>query len=192
MDMEKICRGNYSQEHNIWTIHYNTEIDKFLYAESIPAQGQPEFVVIMGGIGCGKTTLRKMHYGNKHVVIDAGEIFSNLCDPEVFTFGDILNDAVEDIGYILARQAIAERRNIVSEVVGADNLQVLKEVLGGMKRLGYRVILKAVDCSVEQAIERHKNQDPGNISAYFTESYQLRWIASAIEDKEDRQQEIEL
>jgi hypothetical protein len=185
MDLDLIYREHYNQEHRCLEIEYNTEINKFLHEESIPVQGQPEFVTIMGGIACGKTTLRKMKYGNRHVVVDAGEIFSNLCDPGVFAFGDILNDAVEDIGYLLANQAISERRNIVIEVVGANNLEVLNEVVDEMNRLGYRTLCKGVDCDVEQAIERNKNRDFCNISSYFTESYQLSWIAAAIKDKEE-------
>lgn len=63
----------------------NTELIK----NEKPQNDQPEFIIIMGGVCSGKTTLRKNKYANGYANIDAGEIFIELSKVNIMIFRHI-------------------------------------------------------------------------------------------------------
>ena len=63
------------------------ELNKFMDTSSLNKGEEPIFVLILGGVGAGKTTLCKNRFSKGFVVIDAGQIFSNLGGTENHRFG---------------------------------------------------------------------------------------------------------
>jgi hypothetical protein len=54
------------------------ECDRYFEDTSVPSTGDPVAVIFMGGVGAGKTTLRKQQYSKGYVLIDAADIFITL------------------------------------------------------------------------------------------------------------------
>ncbi|HYL98380.1 MAG TPA: zeta toxin family protein [Blastocatellia bacterium] len=162
-----------------FTFNLSEEIDRFLTDSSLSTgQPEPRCVLLMGGVATGKTTIRKSQYSQGYVVLDAGEIFLKLCRGEYYAFGEAFEESVDVIGGHVACRAIAERRNIVTELIGGDYDQAAS-VIEAMKAEGYKVEVVAVHCDIETAVQRNLNRGPDSISAYFTEPYHIRWITHA-------------
>jgi hypothetical protein len=79
------------------------------------------------------------------------------------------------IGNDIAQRVFRERRNFVTEVIGAD-LAPLKNMLTAIKAAGYETHIAGITCSLDAAVERNANRSDDNISAYYTEAYHQRWI----------------
>ena len=138
----------------------------------------PQFMVIMGGIGVGKTTIRKAIYANDWVIADPNDIFQAVkrtIGPE----GDI--PYVYFAGVEIVRRAINERRNILIEVTG-DKLEPLKKVLDGMEALGYKLDLKAIHNDIEKSWQNNLNRDKDNTSALYTQDEVYSWFNSILKE----------
>jgi hypothetical protein len=48
-----------------------------------------------------------------------------------------------------------------------------------MKSIGYSVHGQGLMCDAEEAQKRNQNRGDDNISAYFTEHYQRKWLINA-------------
>lgn len=148
--------------------------------KKVPAANDaaPKAVILAGGVATGKTTLRRKEYSRGYVIIDAAEIFDFLSKGDVtLDFPDAFLDELELIGPMLACSAVSNRKNIVTEIIGAD-VDAVVPLISGLKSVGYRVELIALDCDLEEAVRR--NEEPARgISAYFAESFQIRWIIEA-------------
>jgi predicted ABC-type ATPase len=158
------------------------EINKFMDDSSLNKGGNPTFVLIMGGVGAGKTTLRKDKLSKGYVVIDAGQLFTNLGGTENHQFGVDFEEPMDLIGGALVSQAIKERRNIVTEIIGAS-VEEAKSIIDAMKLVGYKISLQHVQCDVTEAYNRHLkavNTDPNYISSYYSQPYHRKWILEAV------------
>ena len=63
--------------------NYPLVIKSFFSEDSLPQKSNPKCVIITGGIGSGKTTLRKQKFNIGFLVLDANEIFLKLpTDPD--------------------------------------------------------------------------------------------------------------
>lgn len=152
--------------------------DRFFDAKSVAA-AQPAIVILVGGICSGKTTFRREQYPDGFVVLDAAEIFRLLYPDEEYVFSEEFDDLINLVGNVVAARAIKERRNIVTEMIGADS-DAMMSVIDGMKQAGYKVDAVLVDCDRELAWERHERRNDDSLSAYYTESYHQRWLLTAV------------
>ena len=57
----------------------------------------PTFVLVMGGIAVGKTGIRRKKYSKGYVVVDAADIFLELCDGSYHDFPSIFEDELNVI-----------------------------------------------------------------------------------------------
>jgi hypothetical protein len=161
-----------------FTINVNHEIDRYFDASSISGEELPRIIILMGAPACGKTTLRKQIYATGCVLVDAAEIFLSVSRGRSFPFPSAFEEALQLIGGLVARRAIFERRHIVTEVIGAD-AEALESLIKAMKAIGYRIDLQLVTCDREEAQRRNLHREPDNISCYYAEPYQRRWLHEA-------------
>jgi len=169
---------SWDPEGDYFQVHVNQEMDPFFDDSSIPLDGKPRLIVIVGAVAVGKTTVRKERYSTGHVLVDAVPIFLSLCRGQYLDFPGPLEDPMQLIGGLVARQAIQERRNIVTELI-PGNAEQLKVLMDAMLAIGYRVELVYVDCPFEEAVKRNLNRDEDCISSYYAGKYQYEWLLEA-------------
>lgn len=174
--------GDEMPEERVFTFDVLSEVQKYIDDSSISKNGQPSFVLLAGGVCSGKTSLRKQKYSQGYVLIDAAEIFLSLSRGEYFEFGEAFEEPMEIIGRMVARQAIRERRNIVTEIIGAS-AENNRAIIGAMASIGYKPEVIALTCDIEDAWQRNVNRGDDNISAHYTEPYHLRWILDAVAEQ---------
>ncbi len=138
----------------------------------------PELIVLIGGPAVGKTTVRKKQFSRGYVVVDAAEIFVMLDGWENQDFPGELEEPLCLVGKLVAQRAVAERRNIVTELIGADYAPTIA-LIEAMKNAGYKIMLNAVNCDIEEAERRNFARGNDEISAYFAEPYQRQWLIDA-------------
>ena len=163
----------------VLVVEVSKEIDRFFDDSSIPAGGQSEFVLILGPVCSGKTTLRKEQFSKGYLLIDAAEIFLSLSKGEFFEFGAAFEEPMELIGSMIAKLAIEQRRNIVTEMIGDEET---KAVFDAMTAINYKVQLKYLQCDMEEAFRRNLNRGDDSISAAYTQAYHRRWILNAVKE----------
>ena len=117
-----------------YSVDISAEVDRF-FDESSLAQGKPCLVLILGGVSVGKTTVRKTHFSQGYVLLDAAEIFLNLSRGEYYDFPEAFQEPMELIGELVATRAVRERRNIVTEML-VDAIEPVVAVMDAMKSLG--------------------------------------------------------
>ena len=161
----------------ILEIDIGNEVDRLFDDSSLSNGATPRVIIIMGGVAAGKTTLRQSKYSRGFVLIDAAEMFHHLSGEAFLDFPDALLEPLELIGSLAAQRAISERRHIVTEIVGAEPEPIV-ELIEALKKVGYDVEVVGVTCDLEESLRR--NQERGdNISAYYAEPFQRRWLFSA-------------
>lgn len=128
--------------------------------------------------GSGKTSIRKQQFSTGYVLVDAAEIFLNLSRGEFVPFPDAFEQPMDTIGGFVARRAVSERRHIVTELIGAD-YEPTKELIEAMRTIGYSVAVQAITCDVDEAWRRNLARGNDNISCYYAEPYQRRWLLEA-------------
>ncbi len=163
----------------VFSINLEEEIKKYFDDSSISADDLPEFVLLLGAVCTGKTTTRKNQYSKGYVLIDAAEIFLSLSNGEYYDFGTTFEEPLEIIGSLIARRAIEERRNIVTEIIGATQ-ETPFSILDAMKSIGYKLNIVYNECEMGESWRRNVERGADNISAYYTEPYHKRWILGAI------------
>src|SRR5437899_503582 len=94
-----------------------SEVDRYFDDSSLRRGVEPRIVILTGGTGAGKTTIRKERFSTGYVLVDAAEIFLSLGRGKYFAFPDGLEQPMEIIGRLVARRAIFERRHIVTELI---------------------------------------------------------------------------
>lgn len=164
-----------------WDI--DEEVDRLFDDSSICREGSPIAVILMGGVATGKTTLRKQQYSKGYVLIDAADIFLSLSKEEVLPFPDALEEPLNRIGHLVAKRALFERRNIVTEIIGAEHGPTVK-LVEALKGAGYRADIVFVSCDLEESIKRSANRGENNISAYYAEAFQRAWLMEACKEIE--------
>ena len=119
------------------------------------------------------------------MTLDAAEIFIRLCRGRSVDFPPPpeekeLAEALELIGYGIALRAVCERRNIVTELIGASS-EPLVSLIDAIKNAGYHCEVTYVHCDPQEAWRRNLGRSDDNISAFYTESFHHRWILTAIQ-----------
>src|SRR5262249_14773490 len=137
-----------SGKRSVLQVNVDEEANKFFDDASLCPSGSPHFVLLLGGVCTGKTTLRRQHYGTGYVVIDAADIFLNLSRGEYFDFPSVLEEPMDRIGRVVAAQAFAERRHIVTEMIG-EEAEPIKVLIDAVLALGYEVDPQFLTCELE-------------------------------------------
>jgi hypothetical protein len=145
---------------------------------SLAAEGAPEAVIIVGPPAAGKTTYRKQAFSLDHVLIDAADVFLRLSAGEVLSFPDDLEWPLRVAGRLLATKAIAERRNVVTEIIGDDSRSTAL-MINALRRAGYSIRVKFIRAPLEVCIARNESRGDDNISAFFAQEFNIAWILEA-------------
>jgi len=165
-------------------IDVNSEVNKF-FDESSESRGEsPKFVLITGVTGAGKTTLRREKYKKGYVNLDAADIYISVGKGELFEVSEEEEKKLEMIGSLIAKRAIAEKRNIVTEIIGASQ-HAIESFMQPFLSIGYKTELNYVDCDPVEAYKRHYNAvqtDKTYMSSYYCQYNHRKWILDAIED----------
>jgi hypothetical protein len=154
------------------------EVEHFFDSSQVPREGPPTAVIIMGPPASGKTSFRKEKYATGYVVIDSAAVFLQLCHGRSLDFPGPLLEPMELMGQLITNRALSERRNIVTEVIGAEQ-QPLLDLINALKGIGYRTSVEYIDCDMEEGLRRNAARGPDNISSYFAEKYQMKWLLEA-------------
>jgi len=155
-------------------------------AASFTNKGQhdnpPQFAIITGGVGSGKTTVRKDKYGSGYVNLDFVDVLKavkmaigtdnqRLMDTAAITFRIIMNDS------------FAEKKNVVIEIIG-DNYELIEKLLDAVKKLEYDIHIDFVDCEPIEAYKRHVKavmEDPDYVSAFYAQDVTLSYLFQCLE-----------
>src|SRR5262245_48505647 len=132
-------------------------------AEDYVAQGvavdeaaAPQFALVCGPVASGKSRFRREKYATGYVVVDAAAIFVSLAPDEVLDFPQALENELEEAGQAIASRAIAERRNIVTEIIGAS-LETLERIADAMRAVGYKVSADCISNDLDLALSNNVN-----------------------------------
>jgi hypothetical protein len=156
-------------------IDFDTEVDSFFEDSSLSGDETPRLVIVMGGPASGKTTHRKERYATGYVLVDAAEVFLRLAKGRYLDFPDALEQEMEFVGSRVAARAVTERRHIVTELIGADYAATV-ELIEAMRAIGYQICVEGINCEVEEAQRRNLARGEDNISCYYAEPFQRRWL----------------
>ena len=157
-------------------------IDSF-FDNSQPNQEAPRAVIIMGGVGSGKTTMRKNEFASGYVQIDGSDIFSKIVKEESADDLDQYLPTIDEIGQQIMHRAVKERRNLAIEHIG-DDASEMESIVDKLNEIGYQVDLRFVDCDTTEAYLRHlkaTDSDYHYLSCYFTKDLHTKWILNAFQ-----------
>jgi hypothetical protein len=139
---------------------------------------EPEFTLIMGTGVCGKTRHRHANYAKSHVNVDAGDIFRRIEGDQIFDFPGERRAVIDLVGRMIAKVAVRGKFNVVTEVhfVETDICKALTEAMLGA---GYKVQVDVLNCDLEESWRRNLARGPHNISAYYTDEFNVKWLMEA-------------
>ena len=143
-----------------------------------PVPTPPRFVLVCGTPASGKTRLRHAKYASGYVTVDAGDLFRQLPGSESMDFPGEQAWILDAIGTAVAARALEERRHVVTEVFDLDQPATI-ELVEAMKAAGYRTEVVGVRASVEQSIAWNEARGIDNVSSYFTDEFNVRWLLDA-------------
>lgn len=155
------------------------EVMHFYDPLTLPAAGEPpQFTLIMGPPATGKTRYRREHFAKGWMVLGAADIFVQLEQGQIIDFPAHLEAPLEVIGLAVARIALWERRNLVTEIIGMkpDDIEPIKAAITG---LGYRTVIHYIHAEPAQSWQWNVGRSENNISAYYTEPFHRRWLLQA-------------
>ncbi len=141
------------------------------------SENPPKLVVLTGGVGSGKTTIRRQKYSVGYVNFDFGDILAAVKktvgedDPKLFSYVSLACN-------LILRESIEAKKNIVIEIIG-ENKEVLDTLIDGMSKVGYKVSFVFIACEPTEAYKRHVKavgEDPDYLSAHFTQEATLAFF----------------
>lgn len=158
-----------------------SEVAKPFWEKSI-SENPPKFVIFMGGVGVGKTTMRRQDYAIGYVNFEFGEILNAIKkefgedDPKLSSYAALASD-------MILSESLEKRKNIVIEIIG-ENYDVISPVIDKMKEIGYEVSVQGITCDPAEAYKRHLKavkEDPEYLSAHFTQEVTLAFFYQQLE-----------
>ena len=153
-------------------------VAQYLAEATVATSRPPRCVVICGAVAVGKSRHRREHYSSGYALVDAASIFVSLAPDEVLAFPDALRSEVESAGQALAFAAISTRADIVTEVIGASE-SLMTQLVDALRSVGYKVELQYIHADPVQAWKGNLARGDNNISAFFAEEFNVRWLIRA-------------
>lgn len=139
------------------------------------SEDPPKFVMVMGGVGAGKTTIRRQQFGKGYVNFDIGDVYTTLKNA-VGKEHPRLPEYVAVAMDMIFKESIEAKKNIVIEIIG-DSYEAITPVIDKMREAGYDVSVNGITCDPADAYQRHLKaikEDPDYISSYFTQEPTLK------------------
>ncbi|MBI4268217.1 hypothetical protein HY627_00090 [Candidatus Uhrbacteria bacterium] len=142
----------------------------------------PQFALVLGGVGTGKTTFRRQRFAEGYVHFDYGDVFT-------FVKHTIAVDNPKFVGtvslvcQIILGTALDEKKNIVIELIGDTN-SALKPILDSMVERGYKISASGIECEPMEAYRRHLlavKKDRDYLSSYYTQEGSLSILYDVLE-----------
>lgn len=147
------------------------------FLENGISENPPKFVIFIGGVGSGKTTIRRQKFANGYVNFEFGEIY-NATEKEFGEDNARLSDYAALASDMILKESIEGKKNIVVEIIG-ENKEVIDPVVNKMKDIGYDISIQAIYCDPVEAYERHikaVKEDKKYLSAHFTQEATLSFF----------------
>ena len=152
-------------------------VDSF-FDNGSKTQSPPRAVIIMGGVGSGKTTLRRNKLAENYVQIDGSDIFAQIVDEDTADDLDLYLPIIDKIGQEITSRAVREKCDLAIEHTG-DNADEMKSIIDKLESIGYIVDISMVNCDPAEAYQRHlaaTHVDYHYLSCYFTKDLHTKWI----------------
>lgn len=153
------------------------------FIESGISQESPKFVILMGGVAAGKTTIRKAQYAKGYTNFEYGEVHVALekafgkKHPRLHEYGLFA-------GNLILGDCLENKKNLVIEIIGGEETKnVLIALIDKMRNKGYEIAVTPIIADVAESYQRHLKaveKDPDYISAHFTEKLTLSCLESAL------------
>ena len=146
------------------------------------SENPPKFVIFMGGVGVGKTTIRREKYAEGYVHLDFGEIHLAL-EKTIGKSRQRLAEYALFASDIILRESINDKKNIVIEIIG-DSYDLIVPVIEKMKDIGYKLDIVGLTGDIAECRQRPLKaveEDPDYISAHFTQEPTLSVFYSQLE-----------
>ena len=141
------------------------------------SDASPKFVILIGGVGSGKTTMRKDKYVKGYVQFDFGEILMSL--RKIFGNNDSrMTDSASAVCEMVMEESLGKKKNIVIEIIG-DKKDVIEPVIDGITKLGYKVSIVYVSVDPAEGYKRHLkavHDDANYFSAYYSQEATLAFF----------------
>lgn len=142
----------------------------------------PKFVILMGPIASGKTTIRREKYADGYVLVDSGELSDIFSENTKDT--ELIENYLIVAGTELVRQAVELKKNIIIEIIG-DKEDPMKNVVSKMVEIGYKPEIIYIGCDLEECIRREEARGRSNVSSFYSQDetlmYFLRYFANSLE-----------
>lgn len=141
------------------------------------SKDKPQLVILTGGVGSGKTTIKKQKYIDGYVNFEFGEIYNVIKkefgenDPKLTTYTVLICDTI-------LNESIEAKKNIVIEIIG-DNKEIIDTIVGKMKDSGYEISIEFIFCDPIEAYKRHLKaveEDKEYQSVHFTDETTLSFF----------------
>lgn len=152
------------------------------FSENGVSENPPKFVIVVGGVGSGKTTMRRQTYSTGYVNFEFGEILTAI-KKALGDDGSRSNRLVSLACDFILHESLDKKKNIVIEIIG-DNKELIDPVLDGMKKLGYDVSVELILCDPVEAYKRHLKlveEDKDYLSAFFTQEATLSFFYNRLD-----------
>jgi len=141
------------------------------------SEKQPKLVIFMGGVGAGKTTIRKQKYHKNYVHFDPADIRAQTKkefgkdDPKLESYAFAVFDLV-------FKDCLDNKRNMIIELIG-EHTEPVTMIIDKMVARGYSVDLQYIECDPTEAYKRHLkavDEDEDYLSAYFTQDITISFF----------------
>lgn len=144
------------------------------FLEKGVSQNPPQLVILTGGVASGKTTMRRQKFSDGYVQFEYGDVYTTIKKVMDVEEEQLLKFAFFASNLIL-NESLAAKKNIVTEIIG-DNELLVSPIIDEMTKRGYKVSINYVHCDPVVAYERHLKavkEDKDYWSAHFTQESTL-------------------
>ena len=149
------------------------------FIENGVSENSPRLVIFMGGIGTGKTTLRRKNFATGYVNFDFGEIYIAL--EKAFGKKHLrITEYTAVASDIILRESLTKKKNIVIEIIG-ETEAMISPVIDAMTKEGYKVSIEGLVGDIAECRERHlkaTKEDLDYISSFYTQEPTLSFFFS--------------